>query len=110
MCKNWKEKGNCKYGDKCLFAHGESELSKRETVASPQKEVIALEIETASQITEETPAKVEDSVVKSVLSPSIASESNLEFTEDLLVTEVEPDFKDMVTLPQKLIYEELGFG
>lgn len=29
MCKNWREKGSCKYGDKCLFAHGESELTKR---------------------------------------------------------------------------------
>lgn len=30
MCKNWREKGVCKYGDKCLFAHGEKELTKRE--------------------------------------------------------------------------------
>jgi hypothetical protein len=30
MCKNFKEKGNCKYGPKCLFAHGEHELSVRE--------------------------------------------------------------------------------
>ena len=29
MCKNWKEKGTCKYGDKCLFAHGEQELSRK---------------------------------------------------------------------------------
>ena len=27
MCKNWKEKGMCKYGEKCLFAHGEHELN-----------------------------------------------------------------------------------
>jgi Zinc finger C-x8-C-x5-C-x3-H type (and similar) len=31
MCKNFKEKGICKYGEKCLFAHGEHELSRRET-------------------------------------------------------------------------------
>jgi hypothetical protein len=30
MCKNWKEKGVCKYGEKCLFAHGEKELTKRQ--------------------------------------------------------------------------------
>ena len=29
MCKNWREKGICKYGDKCLFAHGDKELTKR---------------------------------------------------------------------------------
>ena len=33
MCKNWREKGVCKYGDKCLFAHGEKELTKRQTEA-----------------------------------------------------------------------------
>lgn len=31
MCKNWREKGECKYGVKCLFAHGEEELTKRGT-------------------------------------------------------------------------------
>ena len=31
MCKNWRERGSCKYGDKCLFAHGEKELTKRST-------------------------------------------------------------------------------
>ena len=36
MCKNWREKGNCKYGDKCLFAHGEAELTKR--TSAPQTE------------------------------------------------------------------------
>ena len=29
MCKNFKEKGECKYGDRCLFAHGDHELIKR---------------------------------------------------------------------------------
>lgn len=29
MCKNFKEKGICKYGEKCLFAHGEHELTRR---------------------------------------------------------------------------------
>jgi hypothetical protein len=30
MCKNFREKGSCKYGPKCLFAHGEHELSVKE--------------------------------------------------------------------------------
>lgn len=29
VCKNFKEKGICKYGDRCLFAHGDNELIKR---------------------------------------------------------------------------------
>ena len=45
-----------------------------------------------------------------MLSPSQNSESNLVFCEELLVSEVEADFRNMVSLPQKLIYEELGFG
>jgi len=36
MCKNWKDKGSCKYGDKCLFAHGTAELTKRSTVNGPE--------------------------------------------------------------------------
>lgn len=27
MCKNWREKGECRYGDRCLFAHGNTELT-----------------------------------------------------------------------------------
>ena len=36
MCKNWREKGTCKYGEKCLFAHGESELTKRSSLNGPE--------------------------------------------------------------------------
>jgi len=28
MCKNWRETNTCRYGDKCLFAHGKHELTK----------------------------------------------------------------------------------
>jgi hypothetical protein len=31
MCKNFREKGDCKYGDRCLFAHGDHELTRRST-------------------------------------------------------------------------------
>ena len=34
MCKNWREKGTCKYGDRCLFAHGDNELTKTSNQAS----------------------------------------------------------------------------
>ena len=36
MCKNWREKGSCKYGEKCLFAHGASELTKRSSLNGPE--------------------------------------------------------------------------
>lgn len=40
MCKNFREKGVCKYGDRCLFAHGDHELIKRGQIpnaAAPEK-------------------------------------------------------------------------
>lgn len=41
LCKNWEEFGSCKYGDRCVFAHGENELnvSKRNvSQKEPNKE------------------------------------------------------------------------
>lgn len=35
MCKNFREKGVCKYGDKCLFAHGDHELTRRGSPTEP---------------------------------------------------------------------------
>ncbi|KIY51337.1 hypothetical protein FISHEDRAFT_26045, partial [Fistulina hepatica ATCC 64428] len=26
LCRSWEEKGTCRYGGKCQFAHGEEEL------------------------------------------------------------------------------------
>lgn len=28
LCRSWEEKGTCRYGNKCQFAHGEDELRK----------------------------------------------------------------------------------
>ena len=28
LCRSWEEKGTCRYGPKCQFAHGEEELRK----------------------------------------------------------------------------------
>lgn len=36
MCKNWREKGACRYGDKCLFAHGDHELSRRQSTENSE--------------------------------------------------------------------------
>ena len=30
LCKNWEKDKTCKYGNKCIFAHGEAELRKKE--------------------------------------------------------------------------------
>jgi hypothetical protein len=43
MCKNFKEKGVCKYGDKCLFAHGEHELTKKTPTEDKSKIVSTTE-------------------------------------------------------------------
>ena len=34
MCKNFRETGACKYGDRCLFAHGDHELINRGATAT----------------------------------------------------------------------------
>jgi len=47
MCKNWRTKGSCPYGDKCLFAHGDQELSRR-TTAPPT--VVAVKVESPAEI------------------------------------------------------------
>lgn len=54
MCKNWREKGNCKYGDKCLFAHGADELTKRSSANGP---------EPVKPLVSATPAEVKKEVV-----------------------------------------------
>jgi hypothetical protein len=28
LCRSWEEKGSCRYGPKCQFAHGEDEVRK----------------------------------------------------------------------------------
>ena len=32
LCNNWVESGFCRYGDYCLYAHGQEELVMREEV------------------------------------------------------------------------------
>ena len=56
MCKNWREKGTCRYGDKCLFAHGEHELSRHQSAeSSPQKkdqaEILSVKIAHLPEVT-----------------------------------------------------------
>ena len=38
MCKNFRETGSCKYGDRCLFAHGAHELISRGGTAADAEE------------------------------------------------------------------------
>ena len=38
MCKNWREKGICRYGDKCLFAHGDHELTRKKSSDTDTKD------------------------------------------------------------------------
>lgn len=110
MCKNFKEKGICKYGEKCLFAHGEHELSKREPITSPKKELPLEDLDNASVFTKDSPAKLEVSEVKSVsvISPSQNSEIKEVICEEILVTESESAMKDRFSLPTNFIYQHLG--
>lgn len=50
MCKNFKEKGVCKYGDKCLFAHGDHELTRRGSPSEAEKKPTEVKKEAASTI------------------------------------------------------------
>ncbi len=58
MCKNWREKGQCRYGDKCLFAHGEHELTRRTpaVIEEPKANtpVAKIEIDLSSTPSKET--------------------------------------------------------
>ena len=55
MCKNFREKGSCKYGDRCLFAHGDHELTKR-GAQDPNKvtEEVKTNVKESSQIGDST--------------------------------------------------------
>ena len=37
MCKNYREKGFCKFGDKCTFAHGKDELRRKDGAGDKKK-------------------------------------------------------------------------
>jgi hypothetical protein len=57
MCKNWREKGQCRYGDRCLFAHGYDELTQSSVTngSSPQSvaEVAKAEAKETSHLGED---------------------------------------------------------
>ena len=42
LCMNWVNHGKCKFGDRCAFAHGESELRKSKIIEN----IIIKEVET----------------------------------------------------------------
>ena len=63
MCKNWRERGACKYGDKCLFAHGDHELTKRSS-ALPAKEEKPKEPEPTPEPAKTNEKEKEKEVVK----------------------------------------------
>ena len=78
MCKNWREKGNCRYGDRCLFAHGYDELTKssatqdKSPAASSTSEVKETpSITTPPAVKEEANEDMEDSKFETPLKKAI---------------------------------------
>jgi len=63
MCKNWKEKGNCRYGVKCLFAHGFNELTKTLNRGCNEKNTFSL-LSNEQNTKFQTPDKPSNSKVK----------------------------------------------
>ncbi len=62
MCKNWREKGACKYGDRCLFAHGDNELTKTSNQAfsdSAKSEISSPPVEEREESKFKTPEKTQ---------------------------------------------------
>ena len=59
MCKNWRERGTCKYGDKCLFAHGDQELTKRTSAPAAETEKPKVEPPTEPKESEKVNLKEE---------------------------------------------------
>lgn len=53
-CKNFREKGVCKYGDRCLFAHGDHELTKRGSDEEEKPKLIVPPLEVVAEATFES--------------------------------------------------------
>ena len=87
MCKNWREKGQCKYGDKCLFAHGDHELTKRSSLNGPEPKTPA-NTAPAAETTKEATA-------------TIADETEVKKTEDTASIVIKDSAKDEVTDEKK---------
>lgn len=53
-CKNFREKGVCKYGDRCLFAHGDHELTKRGSDEEEKPKPVVPPLEVVAEATIES--------------------------------------------------------
>lgn len=92
MCKNFKEKGVCKYGDRCLFAHGDHELVKRGQVPTSTTS-------NASPVKEEAAPKDKEPSSNEVSNNTVAAEStrltNEDKQESSTVSEAKDNVKEM---------------
>lgn len=59
MCKNYREKGVCKYGDKCLFAHGDHELTRRGSPTEKEQKPNSTESKNKDEAAKESESKNE---------------------------------------------------
>lgn len=80
MCKNFREKGECKYGDRCLFAHGDHELTRRGSPCddkpreeAPKEDSIVVQDQTTldttkvNEVTQDNPDPSSDSLTDSIV-------------------------------------------
>jgi hypothetical protein len=69
MCKNWKEKGTCRYGDKCLFAHGEQELTRKYSLDEAESKATTLPpliVEVKANLTDKLEAASSSNITESI--------------------------------------------
>jgi hypothetical protein len=91
MCKNWREKGSCRYGDKCLFAHVDHELSRRQST-----EDYAQNSPVKKDASDLKPANDPEANIENVLSQAEADKENKK--EDITSEE---------SARSKIAYEEI---
>ena len=86
MCKNWREKGSCRYGDRCLFAHGNDEIVGKSSPVKeePPKEEKKFETPTKSKTAQAEADQVgSDSTQATMRSPPAVTQKQREQTSPL---------------------------
>lgn len=90
MCKNWREKGSCRYGDRCLFAHGNDEIAGKSN-SSPSKQQPPTE-----EAKFETPTKTKPAQAEADQIGSDSTQATMRSPPDVAKLREEPTPLDLV--------------